>query len=272
MLKNLTPFFFSRLFESELMPPGLPQVRLLIWSAALIVGPGLYLPVNMWGRYVYVAAWHPHLLLPAIWADKLQLLILALVPAGLISLVIWDGVFPDRRDAHILSVLPVTNRLVVVARLTALGLVLALISGLVALPVGLVYGTVVGQYQGGFVRAFVAHLVSTGLASAFVFCSVLAGQSVLVTVARGRWIHRLIVWGQFSAVILLLQMVIFQGAMVRGLRGVLETSIAHPGGPGGILPWAPPLWFLGLYEVIAGTSRDAFRILAWRGVIMHQPT
>ncbi|MGH3117481.1 MAG: hypothetical protein ACRD09_15595, partial [Vicinamibacterales bacterium] len=191
--------FFSGLFESELMPPGLPQVRLLIWSAALIFGPGLYLPVNMWGRYVYLAAWHPDLLQPAIWADRVQLLLLAMVPAGLISLVIWDGVFPDRRDAHILSVLPLTNRLIVVSRLTALGLVLALISLGVALPIGLVYGAVVGEYQAGFVRAFLGHVIATGLASAFVFCSVLTVQSVLVTVARGRWVHRLIVWGQFAA-------------------------------------------------------------------------
>ena len=58
-------------------------------------------------------------------------------------------------------------------------------------------------------------MISSGLASAFVFCTLLAVQSVLVTIARGRWVHRLIVWGQFAAVILLLQMVIFRGTMVR---------------------------------------------------------
>jgi hypothetical protein len=264
---GLTPFFFSQLFESELMPPGLPQVRLVIWSAALLIGPGLYLPVNMWGRYVYLAAHHPELLQPVIWADKVQLLILAMVPAGLISLVIWDGVFPDRRDAHILSVLPIAERSIVVSRLAALGLVLGLIALGVALPVGVVYGAVVGEYQAGVLRAIAAHVVGTGMASAFMFCSVLAVQSVLVTLARGRWVHRLIVWGQFTAVIVLLQMVIFQGVMVRDLRGVLETSITRGSGASSQLTWAPPLWFLGLYEVIAGTSEEAFGALALRGLI-----
>jgi hypothetical protein len=92
---------------------------------------------------------------------------------------------------------------------------------------------------------------------------VLAVQSVLLAVARGRWVHRLIVWGQFTAVILLLQMVIFRGVMVRGLRSLLETSIAQPGG---LVTWAPPLWFLGLSEVIAGSPGDVFRLLAWRGI------
>jgi hypothetical protein len=257
--------FFSRLFESELMPPGLPQVRLLIWSAALIIGPGVYLPVNMWGRYVYLARWHPEQLQPAIWGDKLQLLLLAMIPAGLISLVIWDGVFPDRRDAHIMSVLPITNRAIVVARLAALGLVLGLISLLVGVPVALLYGTLVGQYQGGFLPAVVGNFLSSGLATAFVFCSVLAVQSILVTVARGRWVHRLIVWGQFSAVILLLQMVIFRGAMVGELRRMLDASVAHADG---LATWAPPLWFLGFSEVIAGSPGDAFRFLAWRAVLV----
>ncbi len=255
--------FFSRLFESELMPPGLPQVRLLIWGAALIYGPGLYLPVNMWGAYVYLARWRPEMLQPTIWGDKLQLLLLAMVPAGLVSLVIWDGVFPDRRDAHIMSVLPITNRLIVVARLASLGLVLGLITLLVGVPVGMLYGTVVGQYQGGVLLAVASNFLSAGLATAFVFCSVLAVQSVLLAVARGRWVHRLIVWGQFTAVILLLQMVIFRGVMVRGLRSLLETSIAQPGG---LVTWAPPLWFLGLSEVIAGSPGDVFRLLAWRGI------
>jgi hypothetical protein len=257
--------FFSRLFESELMPPGLPQVRLLIWTAALIYGPSLFLPVQMWGRYVYLAAWRPELLQPAIWAGKIQLLLLAMVPAGLIALVIWDGVFPDRRDAHILSVLPVPNRLLVAARLAALGLALSLIALSVALPVGLVYAAVIGEYQGGFVRAFVGHVVSSAMASAFVFCAVLAVQSVLVTIARGRWIHRLIVWGQFAAVVLLLQMMIFQGEMVGRVRGALETSVANPDAA---LLWAPPLWFLGLNETISGGSGDVFRMLAWRAVLM----
>jgi hypothetical protein len=261
---RLTRFFFSRLFESELMPPGLPQVRLVIWSAMLILGPGLYLPVNMWGAYVYLNAWHPERLLPTIWGDKVQLLLLAMIPAGLISLVIWDGVFPDRRDAHILSAMPLRNRLLVVSRLAALGLVLASIALGVALPIGLLYGTLVAEYQAGFIRAFLAHVVSSGFASAFVFCTLLAVQSILVTIARGRWVHRLIVWGQFAAVILLLQMVIFRGTMVRSLRETLAAGLEQPGGA---MLWSPPLWFLGLSEVISGAPQEAFRMLAWRGLV-----
>ena len=88
-------------------------------------------------------AWHPERLQPTIWGDKVQLLLLAMIPAGLISLVIWDGVFPDRRDAHVLSAMPLRNRLLVVSRLAALGLVLASIAFGVALPIGLLYGSLV---------------------------------------------------------------------------------------------------------------------------------
>jgi hypothetical protein len=178
--------------------------------------------------------------------------------------VIWDGVFPDRRDAHVLSAMPLRNRLLVVSRMAALGLVLASIAFGVALPIGLLYGSVVADYQAGFIRAFAAHVISSGFASAFVFCTLLAVQSILVTIARGRWVHRLIVWGQFAAVILLLQMVIFRGTMVQNLRRMLAAGLEQPGGA---MLWSPPLWFLGLSEVISGASQEVFRMLAWRGLV-----
>jgi hypothetical protein len=85
-----------------------------------------------------------------------------------------------------------------------------------------------------------------------------------VTIARGRWVHRLIVWGQFAAVILLLQMVIFRGTMVQNLRKMLAAGLEQPGGA---MLWSPPLWFLGLSEVISGASQEVFRMLAWRGLV-----
>ena len=62
------------------MPPGLPQVRLLIWSAALIIGPASTCPSTC--GLILPARWYPEQLQPAIWGDKLQLLLLAMIPAG----------------------------------------------------------------------------------------------------------------------------------------------------------------------------------------------
>jgi len=43
-VRLLARTFFVRLFESDLMPPGLPQVQLVIWSVVLVATPTLTLP------------------------------------------------------------------------------------------------------------------------------------------------------------------------------------------------------------------------------------
>ena len=43
-------------------------------------------------------------------ADRLILITLSMIAMGVVGLVIWDGVFPDRRDVRILGVLPIPTR------------------------------------------------------------------------------------------------------------------------------------------------------------------
>ena len=45
--------FFSRMFESDLMPPGLPQVQLLISLFAFFAAPSLILPLVLAKQYMF---------------------------------------------------------------------------------------------------------------------------------------------------------------------------------------------------------------------------
>ena len=54
-------------------------------------------------------------------SDRTTAMLFALLATGLITLVIWEGIFPDKRDSRILGVLPVRLRSLVVTRLAALG-------------------------------------------------------------------------------------------------------------------------------------------------------
>ena len=53
--------------------------------------------------------------------DRLILITLSMISIGVVGLVIWDGVFPDRRDVRVLGVLPIPTRRFVLARLGSLG-------------------------------------------------------------------------------------------------------------------------------------------------------
>ena len=119
-VRLLARTFFVRLFESELMPPGLPQVQLVIWSVVLVATPTLTLPGVY--TYRYTGLWiQPGTLGPAIANDRLVLITIAMLAAGLVAIATWENALPDRRDVRILGVLPIPQRAFVAARLLALG-------------------------------------------------------------------------------------------------------------------------------------------------------
>ena len=75
-------------------------------------------------------------------------------------------VFPDRRDARILDVLPISTRTHVVGRLAGLGAFAALFSLGINLPSAVAYGLVLFVYEAaaGPVRIIAAHLIATAMA------------------------------------------------------------------------------------------------------------
>ena len=236
--------FFGRFFESELMPPGLPQVQLVIWSLALFATPGLLLPVRLASKYNQMSR-DPRMLEHALLTDPLIFITLTMTAIGLVGLVIWDGVFPDRRDARILGVLPVTGRALIAARLLALAALAAIFLGGMNLVPTLVYGPVSWTYGGAAnpIQASLAHLTTTTFAGLFVFASLVSLQGLALNLGGRRAADRLSLILQLLFVVALLQMVFFVPRLGKMLTVDLEA---------GWLRAIPSLWFLGLYDVLGG--------------------
>ena len=163
--------------------------------------------------------------------------------------VIWDGMFPDRRDARILTVLPLRGRVLIAARLLALAALAGIfLVGVNAAPT-LFYGPQVARYGAAtnVIRGAMAHLVATTLAGAFVFCLLVALQGVVLNLGGRRASERLSVLLQVFFVVALLQMIFFLPRMRSLLPGDLSTVWSDPW-----LRWIPSIWFLGLYDVLGG--------------------
>ena len=240
--------FFSRFFESDLMPPGLPQVQLVIWSIALMAAPGLLFPMRFAAKYITLR-FNRQALAEALLVDRLLFITLTMTTLGLVALVIWDGMFPDRRDARILTVLPLRGRVLVAARLLALAALAGIfLVGVNAAPT-LFYGPQVARYGAAtnVIRGAMAHLVATTLAGAFVFCLLVALQGVVLNLGGRRASERLSVLLQVFFVVALLQMIFFLPRMRSLLPGDLSTVWSDPW-----LRWIPSIWFLGLYDVLGG--------------------
>ena len=168
--------FFGRFFESDLLPPDVPQAQFVVWSLAFLAMPGLLLPIKLIGSLLQTQG--PEALARALLLHRLIFIALSMTVAGVVALIVWDGVFPDRRDARILTPLPVSGRVLIGARLLALAALCGIfIVGVNAVPT-LTYGLAAGAFGGATnpLRGLVAHFVSTTMAAVFVFTALLALQ------------------------------------------------------------------------------------------------
>ncbi len=244
----LTRTFFGRFFESDLLPPGLPQVQLLIWGIAFLTAPGYLLSFVFAINYGAV----PRAQLPdVVLGHQLLFVMFGMVALGAVALIIWEGVFPDRRDVRILGVLPLSSRTHVVARIGALGAVAGLFCIGVNLPSALIYGLTLWAHDvaAGALRAMAAHLIALSLGGVFTFFLLIVVQGIILTVFGRRTARRLAFLVQLLFVTVLLQAALFVPAL--GER----VQAAFHGRSDTMVEFLPAAWFLALYSAMAGTSR-----------------
>jgi hypothetical protein len=236
--------FFGRFFESDLLPPGLPQEQFMIWGLALLAMPGLLLPMKFAGGLLTSGATGEPLV-RALQFHRLVFITLTMTAIGFVALIIWDGVFPDRRDARILGALPVPARVLIGARLLALAAICGVfVIGVTAVPT-LIYGPIMGAFGGATnaLRGAVAHLLTTTLAGGFVFSALVGLQGIVLNLGGRQAADRLSLLMQVLFVLALLQMILFMPHVAAALPPDLN---------GGLVRALPSVWFLGLYDVLGG--------------------
>ena len=125
----------------------------------------------------------PQRLLASIWTEEQRLISTMMLVAGLIAVASWDNIFPDRRDAMILSPLPVRPRIVLLAKVTACAAVL----GLAILTLNAASATALSLILGGiprFLRVAAAYWFTVIAASVFLYGSLLAVQGITALLPR----------------------------------------------------------------------------------------
>jgi hypothetical protein len=192
------------------------------------------------------------------WGDKEFLISLAMAVTAFVSIVTWDGLFPDRRDCLTLHALPIRNRTIFAAKLTAALLLFATVALALNGPTSLLFPwLVLGDHAafGDLAANMAAHATAAFAASAFAFFSLLALQGLLVSVLSFRSYKWISGWVQL-------------GALFAVLSGFfLIPDIAHPAtlsDPRNHLAvrLLPPFWFLGLYQEMLGNNLPVVRELA----------
>ncbi len=255
--RDLARHFFSRFFDNDLVSLDTDMRAAVVNILAMLAAPGMLLPFLFMSKYTALQREPMYVRDLASLGEKEFFICFSMTVMGLVTVIEWEMLFPDRRDYANLTPLPIRLRTMFAAKIGALLAFLTIFSVAINAFSPIMFPAVVIQ-KGDWVNvvAFArCHIVSILAANTFVFFLCVAAQGILMNVLGYRVFRRVSPYVQFGLVALLLLMFLLSGRIVSELqpRGSLNPTAVYA---------FPPLWFLGLYQTQLGWSTPAFRELA----------
>jgi hypothetical protein len=205
------------------------------------------------------------------WQEKNYIFTLMMLVFAIVTLLEWDVLFPDRQDFSNLMPLPVRLRTMFMAKLVSFVLFIGMFSAaMTSVSSGLfAYYLTEWRAQGAVlvvvVRYVLSHILAGFAANFAVFFGFVFLQSFLMAVIPPglyRQVSLLVRFALITGLIFLLFGFVAQPSMLGSSFQSLET-LKETGDP--FLLRYPPLWFVGLYEVLVGTGDPLFEAQARTG-------
>ena len=253
---RMTRNFFARFFENDLLSPQADFHATLSQALGLLATPGLFVPLLLL----------PLLMDPDVarsWEIKVIFVFFSMLVMGALCVLEWDALMLDHRDQTILMPLPVRPRTIFAAKFAALAVFLTIFSvdvnagSILLLPPLEAQGRTAGLLN--LVRYGVAHAAGTIGASAFTFLSFVALQGILINICKPKWFRRISTAIQVISVLGILASLFFFPAIVDEMPRWKAESAA-------LIWYFPPMWFVGICEVMQGTADPVFQSLARTGL------
>jgi hypothetical protein len=257
----LTKHFFARLFRNDIVDFE-DQMK-----ARLIAVLSILAALIGWSSYLLV--FFKYEFSPDVntsWQDKNYVFILVMILFGIVTLLEWEVLFPDRRDFVNLSPLPVRLRTVFAAKLASFVAFIGLFSSAMNSLSSVAFALFLAQWRSNSViflaRHVLAHLLSAFAACFCVFFACVFVNFFLMAVLPSALYRRVSVLVRFALigllVFLLLTFLVEPGSLSGAIRSL--ARLKDHGSP--LLFRIPSLWFVGLYEVLLGTEDPVFIALA----------
>ncbi|MGA9670356.1 MAG: hypothetical protein WBQ94_14180 [Terracidiphilus sp.] len=245
-LSWLVRHFLERFFNHETASPDGDAKTRLVQIAFATGLPGLMVAVYLWPVYHPFPHWPPGQRwsggTPTYWLQvnhHFFFVLYSFVAMGIITVFEWDMFFPDLLDIFVLTTLPVPDRRLFLARVSAIALFIAgfLFNSNILAPIVLPAATDppnLLHFLGG-------HVVAVFASGLFAATFILALQGVLLSLFGERLFRRLSLFLQgifvTALVMLLLTFPVLSGAVPVFLQSGNPLVFA-----------CPPFWFLGIYQ------------------------
>lgn len=261
---TLVAYFIKRIFASE-DEQNDEEVSLgLGVVVALLASPGAFASLFLLDKYSTLLQWirgQRHFdFLRASAGDEYFFIVLSMTITGLVMLMRWNRLFPDRRDFANLAPLPIPIRHVFLANfaaLSGLAIVFAVDVNMVSCLFFPAFVTASDGTLAALWHVGIAHWATVFSATLFSFCALFALVGLLTLLLPAKWLRPVSV-----AVRILLAVVL----MVEFFSNFfLQLFSGHlPAYASAYLKWLPSFWFVGVYEKLIGIATPLMRAMEMR--------
>jgi hypothetical protein len=264
--RSLANLFFGRLFENDVFSSSAAATSSLTYLVALVAVPGVMFRGSEVFRWAHLYAMAERLQDPSIVDGALLMsqvfhIDFVMAVAGLVTMLVWSSLTPDRKDALVLGPLPTTTREQAYGRLLALLKFFGMFIVAVSVPTGIMFTfvSVAAQNIADFPGRVTGHIAGAVLAGGFVFFLLLNTQLLLAALFGPRAIR-------FITLPLQLASILGMVAALASAEGFARALLADGAAATGLM-WNPAAWFVGVYRWISGDERALFTTLAERGLV-----
>ena len=256
---SLVAYFIKRIFASEDEQSDEEVSLGLGVVVALLASPGAFASLLLLDKYSTLLQWlrgQRHFdFLRASAGDEYFFVVLSMTITGLVMLMRWNKLFPDRRDFANLAALPIPIRNIFLANFVALGglaLVFAVDVNLVSCLVFPAFVTMSDGTLAALLRVGMAHVVTVFSATLFSFFALFALVGVLTLLLPAKWLRPVSV-----AVRILLAVVLMVEFFSNFFLQLFSGHLPY-------LRWLPSFWFVGVYEQMVGMAKPLMQAMAQR--------
>ncbi len=255
--RQLVGHFFSRFFDNDLVAIDADMRSTVVNVLAMLAAPGMLLPFLFLSKYVKLQDEPMYVRDLASLGEKEFFICFSMTVMGLVTVIEWEMLFPDRRDYANLTPLPIRLSTMFGAKIAALLAFLAIFSLAINAFSPVMFPAVVTQ-KGALAIMLVfarCHVISVLAANTFVFLLCVAVQGLLMNVLGYRAFRRVSPYVQFALVSAIIIMFLLSARIASQLQPGQAVN------PAAVYAF-PPLWFLGLYQTQLGWHNPVFRDLA----------
>jgi len=260
----LSRHFFGRLFQNEIFPFEEQMKEKVIVLLVLLAVLGGHVSNSILLRYMFV----PDNGLS--WLEKCFFISFFMALLAFATILEWDVIFLDKKDFSNLRSLPIALRTLFYSKFASFLLFIGLFSAASNAIAVFTFAFYLPQWRSPsllfLVRYMVAHVISALAANFFIFFFCVFLEALLMVFLSARFFRRLSLYVRFLllAGLIFLMMMFFIDSI--SLSKTFSALTAYKDSHSPLILAFPPMWFVGLYEVLLGTQDPLYRSLAYLAV------